>query len=78
MTEVPKAYYTTIKPGKGKEKIEFYDNLLQITVRSTAIHLALDNEIPDEISYIEHIEQLQDPDKAVNSGFIMSSSKDGS
>ena len=58
MTEVPKAYYTTIKPGKGKEKIEFYDNLLQITVRSTAIHLALDNEIPDEISYIEHIEQL--------------------
>ena len=56
MTEVPKAFYTTIKPGKGKEKIEFYHNLLQITVRSTAIHLALDDEIPDEISFIENID----------------------
>lgn len=50
MTEVPKAFYTTIKPRKGKEKISFYKDLLQITARSTAIHLNLDEEMPDEIS----------------------------
>ena len=76
MTEVPRSYCTTIKPSEGTEGISFYKDLLQITARSNAIHLNLDEETPDEVAQIENIDQLQDPDKVINTGFIMSSSKD--
>lgn len=71
MTDVPKSYFTTIKDRTGK-KLEFYNNLLQITVQSHGMIFNLDTV--KEIDSIESIDQLQDPDTMVNTGFIMSTS----
>ena len=74
MTELPKAYFKTIKDKKDN-KIEFYQDVLQITVRANAILISLDSTNPSEISYIDSLDQIQDPEKSVNSGFMLSSSK---
>ena len=73
MTEVPRAYPTTIKSRIGG-KYEFYLNLLQITVRSHGMLFDLDSNPIKEVGAIENIEMMQDPDALVNTGFIMSSS----
>ena len=41
MTEVPKAYFKTIRDKKDN-LIEFYQDVLQITVRANAILISLD------------------------------------
>ena len=51
----------------------FFSNLLQVTERSNGIIFDLDSL--DEIGAIENLDQLQNPDKMVNTGFIMSSSR---
>mmetsp|Transcript_42077 Transcript_42077/g.55430 ORF Transcript_42077/g.55430 Transcript_42077/m.55430 type:complete len:159 (-) Transcript_42077:2279-2755(-) len=72
MTEVPKAYFTTLKSITNMN-MTFYSNLLQITERNNAMIFDLDSM--QEVNSIENIDQLQNPDKMVNTGFIMSSSK---
>ena len=63
--------------GKEDNRIKFYQDVLQITVRSSAILIALDGLTPVEISQIENMDQLQDPEKSVNSGFVLTSSQNG-
>ena len=53
MTEVPKAYFTTIKSRDGL-KMTFYDNLLQITERNHGV--IYDLESMKEINSIEQID----------------------
>ena len=53
MTEVPKAFFTTVKKRKGLE-MEFYDNLLQITERNHGIIFDLDSL--NEVQAIEEID----------------------
>ena len=55
MKEVPKAYHKTIKEKKGNT-ILFYQDLLQISVRTNAILIVLDKETPKEISQIEQMD----------------------
>lgn len=75
MTEVPKAYFTTIKERNGFD-FKYYNNLLQITVRSNGTIYDLDSDPFEEVDIIENIDQFQDTDSMVNTGFIMSTSKD--
>ena len=49
MTEVPKAYFKTMK-DKKENTIQFYQDVLQITVQTSAILVSLDKETPEEIS----------------------------
>ena len=77
MTEVPKGYFTTIKTRRGNY-LKFYDNLLQITMRSHGIIFDLDPEKITEVEAIENIDVMQDPDSMVNTGFIMSAATTGS
>ena len=72
LTEVPKAYFSTQK-SISADKMTFYSNLIQVTERNNAIIFDLDSM--DEVNSVENIDQLQDPDRVVNTGFIMSSSK---
>ena len=44
MTEVPKAYFTTIKSRIGR-KLDFYSNLLQVTGRLNGMIYDLDDVI---------------------------------
>ena len=53
MTEVPKGYFKTIKNRKGKQ-LDFFDNLLQVTVRSHGIIFDLDTV--KEVEAIENID----------------------
>ena len=73
MTEVPKAYFKTIK-SRERSGIDFYKNILQVTVRCNATIYDLDSMI--EVDSIESIDMLQDPDASINTGFIMSSSSE--
>lgn len=56
--------------------MEFYNSLLQITVRSHGIIFDLESKNIREVDSIESIDQLQNPDAIVNTGFIMSASQD--
>ena len=73
MTEVPKAYFTTIKE-RSAFNLKFHNNLLQVTVRSHGMIYDLDAEPIQEVDSIENIDQFQTPDQMINTGFIMSSS----
>ena len=73
MTEVPKAYFTTIKERNGK-RLTFYSNLIQVTVESHGMIFDLDSDPIKEIDTIENIDMLINPDEMVNTGFIMSTS----
>ena len=53
MTEVPKAYFTTLKSRKGV-KLYFYDNLLQITESNHGMIFDLDSL--KEVHAIENID----------------------
>ena len=53
MTEVPKGYFKTIKNRKGKQ-LDFFDNLLQVTVRSHGMIFDLDTV--KEVEAIENID----------------------
>ena len=55
MTEVPKLYFTTIK-NRRKRDLEFYDSLLQITVRSHGIIFDLQSPTMKEVHSIESID----------------------
>ena len=55
MTEVPKAYFTTLKSRKGLE-LFFYNNLLQITESNHGMIFDLDSM--KEVHAIENIDQL--------------------
>ena len=55
MKEVPKAYHTTVKEKKDST-ILFYQDLLQISVRTNAILIVLERGTPKEISQIEHMD----------------------
>ena len=55
MTEVPKAYYTTLRSRTGL-KLTFYDNLLQITERNHGMIFDLDSM--REVHAIEYIDQF--------------------
>ena len=72
LTEVPKAYFTTIKARKAEGKMEFYDNLLQVTICNNGMVFDLDSTPIKEVDSIEGIDQLMKPDTYVNTGFIMS------
>ena len=72
MTEVPKAYYTTLRSRKGLD-LSFYNNLLQITERNHGMIFDLDSM--KEVHAIENIDQFQNPDHLISTGFIMSTSK---
>ena len=76
MTEVPKAYFTTVKNVNGLD-MEYYSNLLQITERNNGMIFDLDTTPIQEVDVIENIDQLQPLDTMVNTGFIMSSSRTG-
>ena len=54
--------------------MEFYDNLLQVTVGVHGMIFDLDSYPIKEVDSIENIDQLIDPDAFVNTGFIMSMS----
>ena len=73
MTEVPKAYFSTIARRSGF-KIEFFNNLLQITIRNHGMLFNLDTQPIEEVDSIEDIDQLQRTDAMLNTGFIMSAS----
>lgn len=73
MTEVPKAYFTSIEKRVGKS-MTFYNNLLQVTIMGNGIIYNLDADPISEVTSIENIDTLQDTDSLVNTGFIMSSS----
>ena len=53
MTELPKAYYTTLRSRKGLE-LSFYNNLLQITERNHGMIFDLDSM--KEVHAIENID----------------------
>ena len=55
MTEVPKAYFTTIKE-RSAFRLSFHNNLLQITVRSHGMIYDLDSEPIQEVDSIENID----------------------
>ena len=57
-----------------EQKLEFYNNLLQITIGTHGIIYDLDSEKPHEVNTIENIDQLMNPDQFINTGFIMSMS----
>ena len=48
MTEVPKAYFTTVQSRVGKQ-MEFYSNLIQITVRGHGAIFNLDSPMIEEV-----------------------------
>ena len=72
MTEVPKAYFTTVKQRHGR-KMSYYDNLIQITILNNGI--IFDLETLHEVDSIEQVDKMQIPDRMINTGFIMSSSR---
>lgn len=53
MTEVPNAYFTTLKKREGLN-IEFYDDLLQVTERNHGMIFDLDQM--QEVASIEYID----------------------
>ena len=53
MTEVPRGYFKTIKNRKGKQ-LDFFDNLLQVTVVSHGMIFDLDTM--KEVEAIENID----------------------
>lgn len=50
MTEVPDAYFTTIKQMQG-QKMQYYDNLIQITIHNHGMIYDLDSL--EEVDAIE-------------------------
>ena len=70
-TEVPKAFFTTIKSRDQMGMMQFHDNLLQITIGSHGIHFDLDTNPIKEARTIENIDQFINPEEFVNTGFIM-------
>ena len=52
--------------------MEFYDNLLQVTICNNGMVFDLDSTPIKEVDSIEGIDQLMKPDTYVNTGFIMS------
>ena len=57
MTEVPKAFFSTIQQRDGF-KLKFFDNLLQVTMRSHGMIFNLDTNPIEEVDSIEDIDQL--------------------
>ena len=55
MTEVPKAYFTTIKDRNGLD-LSFFNNLLQITVRADGMIFDLDSDPIREVNSVENID----------------------
>ena len=55
MTEVPKAYFSTIKSRNNLE-MEFYSNLLQVTVGSHGT--IYDLETSEKITEVDSIENI--------------------
>ena len=55
LSEVPKSYFTTIKKRIGKH-MEFYSNLLQITVRGNGMIFDLDSYPISEVLTMEAID----------------------
>ena len=53
MTEVPKGYFTTIK-DRANEKLSFFNNVLQVTVRTNGMIFDLDTL--REVNAIESID----------------------
>ena len=69
---VPKSSHLYIKsPVPNKEgKLEYYSQLLQLTVRSSALILDLDApEDQQEVAFLQNIGQFINADKFVNTGF---------
>ena len=62
----------------ANEDDRYYNNALQITIRNQAIIYDLDEGSTDnqdiEVNYLENIEQLLDPEKFVNTGFVTATS----
>ena len=56
MTEVPKAYFTTIQ-GRIGQKLKFYSNLLQVTIRLNGMIYDLD-EVLNQLYQISDIDQV--------------------
>ena len=58
----------------GTLQLGFYNSLLQITERNNGMVFDLDTL--EEVDYIENIDQMQEPDAMINTGFIMFTSRD--
>ena len=72
LTDVPNAYYTTIKSRKPDNSLEFHNNLLQVTIGTNGMIFDLDSPHLEEVTSIENIDMISDPDECTNTGFIMS------
>ena len=72
---MPKGYYKTMKAQLGKDGMEYYNNLLQLTIGTHGMIFDLDARPPKEVDTIENIDQLMKPDSFCNTGFIMSISR---
>ena len=72
LTEVAKANFTTVKTMKSNNRMEFYDNLLQVTIGNDGMIFDLDSEPIMEVNSVENIDQLAKPDSFTNTGCIMS------
>ena len=72
LTEVAKANFTTVKVMKSNNRMEFYDNLLQVTIGNDGMIFDLDSEPIMEVNSVENIDQLAKPDSFTNTGCIMS------
>ena len=55
--------------------MEFYDNLLQVTIGYNGMVFDLDSNPFKEVDSIERIDQVMSPDTFVNTGFINSTSE---
>ena len=55
MIEVPKAYFKALK-DKKENSMSFYQDVFQVSVKTSAIQIALDSETPEEISLIENLD----------------------
>ena len=71
LCEVPKSYSSNIKSRSADNKIEFYDNLLQVTIGTNGMIFDLDSSPIKEVESIENIDALMQPDTFVNTGFVM-------
>ena len=55
--------------------MEYYNNLLQLTIGTHGMIFDLDARPPKEVDTIENIDQLMKPDSFCTTGFIMSISR---
>ena len=56
MTQIPQSYFSTIKNNTFGNKMQFYDNLLQVTIGANGMIFDLDSSPIKEVDSIENID----------------------